>query len=246
MTLLVTSLSCLLLCAVAAQAADPATPTGSLTIALAGDSTVQDYPLEIQQRGWGQVLPRFTAPGVVVTNHAAGGRSTSTFRSGGRWDKLLASKPKVVFIQFAHNDSHAPDKPEAVEPTKAYPDNLRRYVAEARAAGALPILVTPPPRRVFAADGAVSVALLPYVTAMRAVAKETATPCVDLFAAGSAELARRGEAGSAELYCSPTDRSHFSPLGGLLMARLVAEGLLAQGDAVPHLLAERAQWPLIP
>lgn len=245
MTLLVASLS-LLLCAVAARAADHPTLSAPLTVALAGDSTVQDYPADSPRRGWGQLLPRFTAAGVMVANHAAGGRSTSTFRSEGRWDRLLATKPQVVFIQFAHNDSHAPDKPEAVEPTKAYPDNLRRYVAEARAAGVLPILVTPPPRRVFAADGQVSVALLPYVTAMRAVAKETATPCIDLFAAGSAELARRGEAGSAELYCSADDRSHFSPLGGLLMTRLVAEGLLAQGDAVPHLLADRAQWPALP
>jgi lysophospholipase L1-like esterase len=236
-------LACLLGGVMSLPASETAAP---VQVALAGDSTVQDYALDNPRRGWGQLLPRFLAPGVVVTNHAAGGRSTSTFRSEGRWERLLATHPQVVLIQFGHNDSHEASKPEAVEPVHAYPDNLRRYVAEARAAGVQPILVTPPPRRQFAADGAVSSSLVPYVTAMRTVAAETKTPCIDLFAAGSAELSRRGDDGSAELYCLPTDRTHFSPAGALLMTRFVVEGLLTQGGTAAALVAPRDTWPTAP
>jgi lysophospholipase L1-like esterase len=217
-------------------------PADAVVVALVGDSTVQDYPAGDSRCGWGQDLPGFVAPQVRVVNHAAGGRSTSTFRSEGRWDKVLASRPQVVLIQFGHNDSHDPAQPEAVDAKTAFPDNLRRYVAEAKAAGIAVVLVTPPPRRVFNAGGAISTMLAPYAQAIRDVATETGVPVIDLFARGSAELARRGEAGSAVLFCSDKDRSHFSDAGARLLATWIAEGL-AQDAGLGKLCREPAAWP---
>lgn len=225
-----------------AQASLSATaPT--VRVALVGDSTVQNYPANDARQGWGQALPDFLAAEVHVANHAAGGRSSSTFRSEGRWDAVLADKPQVVLIQFGHNDSHDRIRPEAVDASTAFPDNLRRYVAEAKTAGISVVLVTPPPRRVFHSDGRVSTSLAPYAQAIRDVALETATPCIDLFALGSAELARRGEAPSALLFCSDKDRSHFSAAGAQLLARWIAEGLQAQDAPLRELCRDPSAWP---
>jgi lysophospholipase L1-like esterase len=41
-----------------------------LTIALIGDSTVCEYPLDSAMRGWGQMLPGFLLSDAVVVNCA--------------------------------------------------------------------------------------------------------------------------------------------------------------------------------
>lgn len=214
------------------------------TVALVGDSTVQAYPERSDRRGWGEMLAPFLSPQVQILNRAAGGRSTATFRSEGLWTKVLAEKPDLVLIQFGHNDSHEPGRPESTEAATTYADNLRRYVSDAKDAGIAVVLVTPPPRRVFAASG-VSTVFRPYVAAMHAVAAETGVPCIDLYDGGCALLQERGEAGSIALFCSEKDRSHFSAAGALAMARLVAEGLLALGDATRSLLRTSDQWPAV-
>ena len=215
-----------------------------VSVALVGDSTVQDYPAGDVRRGWGEELPAFLAGNVQVTNHAAGGRSSKTFREEGRWATVLAAKPDVVLIQFGHNDSHDPAKPEAVDARTDFPDNLRRYVAEAKTAGVIVVLVTPPPRRVFHADGSVSRSLAPDALATRQVAQETEVPCIDLFASGGAELVRRGEDASEPLFCSGRDRSHFSAFGARLLARSIVEGLLAAGGPLRKLPRDQAAWPV--
>lgn len=227
----------------AAEADGAGMTTDVISLALVGDSTVQDYPAGGVQRGWGQELPAFLADHVRVTNHAAGGRSSKTFRAEGRWATVLAAKPGFVLIQFGHNDSHDPAKPEAVDARTAFPGNLRRYVAEAKAAGMTVVLVTPPPRRVFHTDGSISRALGPYAQAIRDVAQEAGVPCIDLFALGVAELARRGEAASEPLFCSATDRSHFSASGARLFARAIAQGLLAADEPLRKLPRDQATWP---
>lgn len=239
--LCISALIAVFFCSAGMHAAEP--DGGPLTVALVGDSTVQDYPVGEAKRGWGQELRAFLAPEVAVANHAAGGRSSKTFRDEGRWAAVLAAKPRIVLIQFGHNDSHDPGRPESVDAHTAFPENLRRYVSEAKAAGIVAVLVTPPPRRVFHSDGSVSKVLAPYAQAIRDVAKETGVPCIDLFTSVGAELARRGEAASEPLFCSATDRSHFSAAGAQLLARVVAEGLLAAGDPLRKLPRDRAAWP---
>lgn len=218
-----------------------ALPAAEPVLALAGDSTVCDYPDGHAMTGWGQALRSYVRTGVTVANEAKGGRSTKTFRSEGRWDALLAKKPAVVLIQFGHNDSHAPDKPESVDVATDYPANLRRMVAEARTAGAVPVLVTPPPRRDFRRAVAEQ-DLARYVTAMRAVAAELEVPCIDLFAAASARLQALGDDGSRPFYCVDSDRTHFSARGAAAWARVVAEGL-AGIPASAGLLRPSAEWP---
>jgi lysophospholipase L1-like esterase len=225
-----------------------ATPVGALvkpnfTVALVGDSTVQQYPEKSDKRGWGEMIGRYLAPGVQVLNRAAGGRSTKTFRSEGLWQKVLAEKPDLILIQFGHNDSHEAGRPESTDAATEFPANVRQYVAEAAAAGIAVVLVTPPPRRVFHSNGTISSVFVPYAAQIRAVASETGVPCIDLYAGGCDLLRQQGEDNSEALFCSQKDRSHFSPAGAQAMARLVAEGLLALGDSTKTLLRTSEQWP---
>lgn len=229
---LLTALAC---CPVVADDAAP------LRVALIGDSTMASYPKPPADRpdltGWGQVFGEFFDGGVTILNHAASGRSSKSFLGEGRWEPVLAEKPDYVFIQFGHNDQ--PGKGErATDPQGDFQDNLRRYVREARAAGAKPVLVTPVARRTFA-DGKLTTSLTPYAEATQQVAKELEVPVVDLHGASCKLFASLGDAGSADLTASASDRTHFSRKGGLAIAGLVAAALPA---AAPE-LARRLKSP---
>jgi lysophospholipase L1-like esterase len=83
-----------------------------------------------------------------------------------------------VLIQFGHNDQ--PGKPgRSTDLRNGFPENLRSYVREARAAGAIPVLVTPLTRRIFR-DGRLDNDLEPWAEATRAVAAEMKVPLLDL------------------------------------------------------------------
>ncbi|NGZ87036.1 rhamnogalacturonan acetylesterase [Duganella aceris] len=151
----------------------PALPT----LFLVGDSTVKSGGTN-GAFGWGErIAPHFNQDKINVVNHAIGGRSSRTFFTEGRWDKVLEQLKAgdFVAIQFGHNDGgrigdpaaknrgSVPGMgPETVEDTK--PDGgkeqvhsfgwyMARYVADARAKGATVILLSPVPHRDVWANG---------------------------------------------------------------------------------------------
>lgn len=180
----------------AAEAAPPVTPISASKIILVGDSTTAVIG------GWG---PSFC--GYHVTSFAAcvnlarGGRSSGNYRAEGSWDLALAEmatqgfRKTYVLIQFGHNDQ--PGKPgRSTDLATEFPANLRRYVEETRAAGAIPILLTPLTRRQFV-DGQLQNDLEPWAEAVRRVATETNTPLVDLNASSAAAVQALGPMMSA-------------------------------------------------
>src|SRR4051795_3823839 len=75
------------------------------TLFIVGDSTVKNSTPG--QQGWGDPLIKlFDAKRINVENHAIGGRSSRTFQTEGRWDRILEkAKPgDFVLIQMGHND----------------------------------------------------------------------------------------------------------------------------------------------
>jgi lysophospholipase L1-like esterase len=202
-----------------------------LRIVIIGDSTVCDYPTESPTRGWGQFIQGYFKDGVKVMNHAASGRSTKTFIAEGRWQKALADKPTFVLIQFGHNDSHAPDRPESTDAASTYRQFLRRYIDDAREIGATPILVTPMVRRTFE-GGVLNDALAPYAAVMKEVAAERKVAVIDLHASSARLVTELGEAGSAAHANAPEDRTHFSETGAKAMAALVMQELPAAAPAL--------------
>ncbi|WP_277937916.1 rhamnogalacturonan acetylesterase [Xanthomonas vesicatoria] len=185
-----------------APAATPAFAASK--IVLVGDSTTA------VQGGWG---PSFCAQHVTsflsCLNLARGGRSTSNYRAEGSWEIALKElrsggyRQVVVLIQFGHNDQ--PGKPgRSTDLATEFPANLRRYVADARAAGAVPVLVTPLTRRQFEAGQLVD-DLGPWAQATRAVARELQVPLVDLHARSRALVQGMGPVLAMRLAQRPAD-----------------------------------------
>jgi lysophospholipase L1-like esterase len=141
------------------------------TLFLVGDSTVKSGGVN-GAIGWGERIARFfDTRRINVVNSAIGGRSSRTFYTEGRWDRVAAQLKRgdVVIIQFGHNDggrigdpamknrgSVPGIGPETVEDTR--PDGskeqvhsfgwyMAKYVADARARGATVILASPVPHR---------------------------------------------------------------------------------------------------
>lgn len=190
-----------------------------------GDSTVCDYPSNNPCRGWGHFIQGYLNDTVQVINLAKSGRSTKTFIKEGLWDRALKEKPDIILIQFGHNDSHGPGRPESTDAATDYRDYLRRYISEARAAGATPILITPMHRRTFDDAGKLTDILHPYADAMKAVAAELKVPVIDLHRASGQLFERLGPTGSAELANKPGDHTHFNEKGARAMAELVMKEL---------------------
>ncbi|HEY0087027.1 MAG TPA: lysophospholipase, partial [Allosphingosinicella sp.] len=139
------------LLAAAAPAQVPAQPIRASRIILVGDSTTAVIG------GWGPSFCAFhVTSNAACVNLGRGGRSSGSYRAEGSWDIALSEMTTAsyadiwVLIQFGHNDQ--PGKPgRSTDLQTEFPANLRRYVAEARAVGAKPVLLTPLTRRQFTA-----------------------------------------------------------------------------------------------
>lgn len=196
-----------------------------LRVVLVGDSTMCNYPTNGVQRGWGMFVRDYFDDGVKVINLAKSGRSTKTFIKEGLWQKALDAKPNFVLIQFGHNDSHDPAKPEATDANTDYKTNLCRYIDESRAAGATPILITPMVRRTFTNDGKLYDSLQRYADAMKQVAEAKKVPVVDLHASSKKLVQSLGLNESMKMANKEGDFTHFNASGAQKMAELVMREL---------------------
>lgn len=124
----------------------------TITVFMIGDSTMANKPLEGDnpERGWGQMLPGFLSEEIRVDNHARNGRSSRSFINEGLWDVVIKKMKKgdYLFIQFGHNDEKQGEK-RHTDPGTTFDDNLRKFVNEARAKGAHPVLFNSIVRRNF-------------------------------------------------------------------------------------------------
>jgi lysophospholipase L1-like esterase len=189
--------------AVIASAAEPSVkPIHASKIVLVGDSTVS------VQSGWGG---SFCAVHVTATaacvNLARPGRSSGSYLAEGSWELALAEartpgfKSTWILIQFGHNDQ--PGKPgRSTDLATEFPANLRRYVNEARTAGAKPVLITPLARRLFS-DGKLKNSLEPWAAAAISVAAEMNVPLIDLNARSSAAIQAMGLTAANEFAPAP-------------------------------------------
>ena len=129
------------------------TPDKITTIFIIGDSTAANKDLSKGklERGWGMALQCYFYDRILVSNHAVNGRSSLSFITEGRWDKVLSQlKPgDYVIIQFGHNDEK-PQPARHTEPGSTFDYNLSKYVRETRERGGIPVLMNCVARRNFA------------------------------------------------------------------------------------------------
>ncbi len=203
----------------------------AVTIVLVGDSTVAP------QGGWGPAFCADLTPNVTCIDDALNGRSSKSFIDEGAWKKALAQHGDYYLIQFGHNDQK-PDAARHTDPDTTYAANLQRYIADARAIGAIPVIVSPLARRTFR-DGKPSNADLQlYADAARQVAAKEYVTFVDLLSMSDALLSRMTQAqadafdatGNADQHAengsAPLDRTHLNDGGKKVFGRMVADDLV--------------------
>lgn len=226
----------------------PAAPA-KITVYLIGDSTmaikeVKTYP----ETGWGMPFAAFFDETVTVDNRAQNGRSTKSFISENRWQPVVNDlhEGDYVFIQFGHNDE-VPTK-RSYTPEAEFTANLKRFVSETRSHKGLPVLLTPVARRKFDDAGKIEETHATYAELVRAVARDTNTPLIDLDRSSQALLQQFGVENSKLLFnhLAPgehpnypegrEDNTHFNELGARRMAELVLADMRAlKLDLVGHL-----------
>jgi len=216
----------------------------AITVFIAGDSTVTDQAHE-PYSGWGQMLPRFFAQGVAVSNQAESGLALFSFEHQKRLEKVLSMmKPgDYFFIQFGHNDQK--DKSKGAGPFTTYKSSLKRFVQAARGKGGIPVLVTPMERRRFD-GGQPRPTLSDYAEAVRQVGVEEKAPVIDLNVMSLKLYAALGENNSTKAFAqypahtfpgqdkALADNTHHNAYGAYELARCVVEGIKSN---VPELAA---------
>jgi len=224
-------------------------PIKETTVYLAGDSTVVDQDVE-PWAAWGQMLPRFFNPGVVVANHAESGETIRSFVGEDRLAKILSLiRPgDYLFIQFGHNDQ----KPNGV-PLDDYRALLIDYIGKARAKGATPILITSVNRRSFDSTGRIVNSLLPYTDMVRETAVSQHVALIDLNAMSKTLFEAMGTEISmkafmhypANAYPNQTeainDDTHFNSYGAYELARCVVRGIRDAKLPLAEFLNERIE-----
>ncbi len=218
------------------------------TLFLVGDSTVKTGTKG--QQGWGDpIIKRFDKNKIRVENHAIGGRSSRTFITEGRWDKILAAAKEgdFVLIQMGHNDGGPLDDakrargslPGTGEETKeidnpitmkkevvhTYGWYLRKYVADARAKKITPILCSPIPHCPQKPVEAGTVEKSNYVKWSAEVAKDEKVLFIDLNRIVMGKYAALTPADIKSKYFTEADNTHTSPAGAELNAECVVEGI---------------------
>ena len=230
--------------------ADPKLPT----LFLVGDSTVRNGHADGAggQWGWGEPLvDLFDTTKINVDNRAIGGRSSRSYVMEDQWAETLAFvKPgDIILFQWGHNDDGPLDDTARArgtihgigdetkeidnpilkihETVHTYGWYLRKYIADTRAKGAIPIICSPIPRKTWN-DGKVVRNSANYGGWARQVAEQEHVGFIDL----NEIIARRydalGEEKVESLFADP--HTHTSLTGAELNAECVVAGL----KALPH------------
>ena len=188
-------------CAVSVAHADDFFMRRETCLFLAGDSTLDDHGLSLggtprpPYASWGTALQDSMLEGCSVANYACSGASTKSFSRSGRWDRLISHvrKGDFVAIQFGHNDQKRSNdfcrRERWADPKGLFRDIVRGWVADVRAKGATPILLSPICRGTFDKEGLKlvdvehatdGVCLRSYRDAMRELSEELGCDYVDM------------------------------------------------------------------
>lgn len=219
------------------------------TLFVVGDSTARNNANGAQ--GWGDPFKTlFDTRKINVLNRAMAGRSTRTFLSEGRWDNVLREMKAgdFVLLQLGHNDGGLIDTgkaraslpglgEESREITKAdgskelvhtFGWNLRKMIADSRAKGATPILLSLTVRNLWK-NGHVERGSGNYAQQIAEIARSQNAPFVDVTGLIADRYQALGEVAVKPLF--GPDYVHTSPQGAQLNAELVVAGLRAMPNS---------------
>lgn len=231
------------------------------SLILIGDSTVRNGRGDGAggQWGWGdELFGKFDSKKMNVVNRAVGGLSSRTFLTQGHWTRALTllKKGDVVVMQFGHNDA-APlndtsrargtirgvgEEQEEIENqlthqhevVHSYGWYLRRYIQDAKARGAFPVVCSPIPRKRWT-EGKVERADKEYGGWAKSVAESEHVPFIDLNNLIAERYESMGAAAVEPLFAD--EHTHTSKVGAELNAEVVWKAL-QRVEALPQWLRE--------
>jgi rhamnogalacturonan acetylesterase len=216
------------------------------TLFIIGDSTVKNGSGKGSDSlwGWGSVIQtHFDTSRLAIQNHAIGGRSSRTFITDGRWERILKDLKSgdYVIIQFGHNDGGALDDTSRArgtlrgigdssktifnpirkveETVHTYGWYMRQYVREAKAKGAIPIVCSLVPRNDWSKNK-VKRANESYALWAKQIAEQEGTLFIDLNEKVAIEYEKMDEA-TVKNQFFPKDHTHTNVEGAKLNAQIV-------------------------
>ncbi len=221
------------------------------TLYIIGDSTVKNGKGKGDGGlwGWGEFINRsFDTTKINIRNEALGGTSSRTYQTMGLWDKVLINiKPgDFVLMQFGHNDSSPLDdtarargtirgntdesriidnpKTNRKETVYSYGWYLRKFITDAKAKGATPVVLSPVPRNNWK-NGKVNRATNDYGGWAASAAKQGKALFIDLNQIIAAHYDEEGEEKVKAAYFNAVDHTHTIQAGAILNAASVVEGI---------------------
>lgn len=214
-----------------------------------GDSTVRngDGSGKNGQWGWGSfIADHFDTTKISIRNHAIGGRSSRTFITEGRWDKILETlkKDDYVIMQFGHNDAGPLDDTARARGTiKGLGDEskeiynpitkkhervytygwyMRKYIRDAKARGAIAIVCSPVPRDNWKEDKVVR-SSDSYAKWAKEIAKQEKAFFIDLNEIVAVKYEEMGAEKVKPFF--PADHTHTNMDGAKLNAEIVINAI---------------------
>jgi lysophospholipase L1-like esterase len=233
------------------------------TIFVVGDSTARNNANGAQ--GWGDPFAAYFDPTRVnVLNRAMAGRSSRTYITEGRWDKVLSEMKAgdFVLIQMGYNDGGAVDSgrgraslpglgEETREITKAdgtketvhtYGWYMRKMIADAKTKGAKPILLSLTVRNIWK-DGKIERGSGRYREQVAELARSQGVPFVDVTNIIADHYERLGQEAVKTMF--GPDYVHTSPAGAERNAASVVAGLKGlTSQPVTNLLSDKGKTVL--
>ncbi|MBX3743881.1 MAG: hypothetical protein KF833_01100 [Verrucomicrobiae bacterium] len=201
-------------------------PAGPITVVLTGDSTVADFTSNLSHfHGWGQGMYGYFKPTARVVNLAMPGQSSKSFMSSAEHAQMVALRPEYVLIQFGLIDEFG-SLPTHTTTLPEFAEYLGMIVRDIREFGGVPILLTPPARKLFDATGKLIPIYQDRFAVIRNVATELDVHFIDLNQLSSDFVNGLGESGSEYIWW-PGNYLHFSEAGAEAFAGLVVRALPA-------------------
>ncbi len=214
-------------------------PQKHTTVYMIGDSTMANKQVDkFPETGWGMPFSKMFDETITVDNRSLNGRSTKSFINEKRWQPIVEALKEgdYVFIEFGHNDEKI-DKPAVGTSIEEFKTNLVKFITEARAAKATPILLTPVNRWKFDSLGKFEDTHGAYPDAVREVAKANNVLFIDMYNKSKLLMQKIGPEASHKWFNQlekgenvnypngVKDNTHFNPVGAKQMADLAVEGL---------------------
>lgn len=217
-------------------------------LVLIGDSTVKNGSGKGDDSlwGWGQVLDKhFDTSKIQIENRALGGRSSRSYLTEGLWEKSLERlRPgDFLLIQFGHNDGGQMfdgDRPRASikgnsdetiegvvaaigksETVHSYGWYLRNYVADAKAKGATPIVLSLVPRNRWEGDKVIR-SSQDYAKWAKEAAEQSGAHFIDLNERVASFYEKIGKGDVDKLLFTEKDWTHTTRAGAELNSAMVA------------------------